>query len=157
VITVWGGPPGPRPTSSSASPVALKPGEALCGALISAIISRLSKKHHSDNSHLDEFLEETRAKQQNTVWPGAYTNASRVDAYLWKGSSNPRLVQRLGAWLIGICLYLAGIACICVSVPVRSWLGAVFGAGSVLLGIRIFLNGFPKLQKRNRPRDVQAR
>ena len=54
------------------------------------------------------FIRDIRRKQRNVIWPEALHNSRSIDEFLWKGSSNPSLVQRIGAWLIGLVLRLLG-------------------------------------------------
>jgi hypothetical protein len=113
---------------------------------------RLSKKHHPGPPQIDKFLAGIAAKQQNTTWPGPLRNSRGIDVFLWRGSSDPTPVQRIGAWLIGISMYLIGIVTASVMIPARDWMGTAFAAGMTLVGIKIFLNGFPKAAEPGTPR-----
>jgi hypothetical protein len=103
---------------------------------------------------LDDFLEESRRRQRNVVFPDTVRNARSVDAFLWKGSPNPTLVQRVGAWLFGLTFIGLG-ACLITFVGAArrdgEWVAALFltsiSAGAIAVGIRIFRNGFPRLQR----------
>jgi hypothetical protein len=68
----------------------------------------------ADRKDLDELIDETRAKQRNVVFPDTVRNARSVDAFLWRGSPDAPLVQRIGAWLFG---------------------------SMFVLGVKVFLNG----------------
>lgn len=51
----------------------------------------ITMSYHRGVSHrdLDDFLEESRQRQRNVVFPDTVRNARSVDAFLWKGSPNP--------------------------------------------------------------------
>lgn len=76
----------------------------------------------------DHFLEESRQRQRNVVFPDTVRNARSVDAFLWKGSPDPTLVQRVAAWLWGLTFIGLG-ACLTTFVgSLRSdgeWAGAI--------------------------------
>ena len=95
----------------------------------------------------DTFAEEIRARQNNIVWPGPLVNSRGVEAFFWKGSPNPTLVQRIAAWLFGVthiggaillwilAWQLGGIAWLLLGTP-----AVAVGA----LGVKTFSNGFAK-------------
>jgi hypothetical protein len=101
---------------------------------------------------LDNFIEETRASQRNIVFPDTVRNARSIDAFLWRGSPNPSLVQRIAAWMLGALFVCLGIAFFGVAIKERVETGfsfdVVFGVATsvccVLLGARTFRNGFPR-------------
>ena len=94
------------------------------------------------NSKQDQAIEVVRAKQSNTVWPNTIRNSRSVDAFLWNGSPNASLLQRIGAWIFGLTLILVGVGWVDVAYE-RDWL--VFGVLSIVwfaVGGKLFLNGF---------------
>ena len=101
---------------------------------------------------LDKFIEETHASQRNIVFPDALRNARSADAFLWRGSPNPPFVQRVGAWMFGLVFMGFGLLSFPLAVRIlredRSRFGfvitALIGISLVLIGIRIFRNGFPR-------------
>jgi hypothetical protein len=104
-----------------------------------------------DHGQLDEFIDEVRASQRNIVFPHTVRNARSVDAFLWRGSPDPTLVQRIGAWLIGVVLVGSGIGSLWLGAQAHwnhDWIG--FGLKismslvAVLIGLRVFRNGFPR-------------
>jgi hypothetical protein len=104
---------------------------------------------------LDRFIDETRDRQRNVVFPDTVRNGRSVDAFLWKGSSNPPLVQRIAAWLFGLVFIGFGLVLLSAAARVRnedhSLIGGVvitlISLSSALLGIRLFRNGFPRRVK----------
>jgi hypothetical protein len=50
----------------------------------------------------DKLVDKFRARQQNIVFPDTVRNGRLVDLFLWKGSPNPGLVQRIAAWIFGL-------------------------------------------------------
>jgi hypothetical protein len=57
----------------------------------------------------EQLVEATKAKQRNVDWRDAHMNGRTVDEFLWKGSPDASLVQRIGACLFGIAFVLVGI------------------------------------------------
>lgn len=66
-----------------------------------------------------------------------------MDLFLWRGSPDPTLVQRVGAWIIGLFFALCG-ASIWDSIRDEEPIVAavVLAATSLLVGAVIFRNGF---------------
>jgi hypothetical protein len=90
-----------------------------------------------------------RAKQQNVVWPGPLVNGTEVERFLWKGSGNPTVVQRIGAWILGLAYFAFGLTGVAFAVRERADFFAILipltiGCGCLLAGIKVFLNGFRK-------------
>jgi hypothetical protein len=50
-------------------------------------------------------LNEIHARQKNTVWPDLMKNRALVDSFLWKGSSEATVVQRIGIALFGLLFF----------------------------------------------------
>ena|SRR5579863_3211076 len=102
--------------------------------------------------NLDKFIDESSANQRNIVFPDTVRNARAVDIFLWRGSPNPPLVQRIAAWMFGVTFVGLGLALSPLAKLAlerdRSWLGFVvltfMSLSSILLGIKIFRNGFPR-------------
>jgi hypothetical protein len=90
------------------------------------------------------FIETIKAKQRNTVWPDPLINSRGVDAFLWKGSPDAPLVQRIGAWIFGLTFVLLGVVFVVIARNERSWIGIVVSIAPFLIGGRVFLNGFRK-------------
>src|SRR6266404_8742491 len=102
---------------------------------------------------LDNLIDESRASQWNIVFPDTVRNGRAVDVFLWRGSPNPLLVQRIGAWMFGLLFIGSGLLLFSVAAPMvieedHSWIGvaviALISLSFVLIGMRIFRNGFPR-------------
>ena len=68
-------------------------------------------------------------------------NSSSVDEFLWKGSPDAPLVQRIGAWIFGLTFILLGLGWFDVAYE-RHW--RAFGVLSIVwffIGGKVFLNG----------------
>ena len=70
---------------------------------------RLCLKEDSIHRNLDEFIEESRARHRNIVFPGTVRNGRSVDAFFWNGSPNPSLFQRIAAWMVGLVFVGLGV------------------------------------------------
>lgn len=98
----------------------------------------------------EDFIKDLRAKQQNVVWPDPVVNASRVDKFLWRGSLNPTWVQRVGAWIVGMTFMGSGLVFLLLASQawhqdaVEAITFGGFGTGLLSVGIKMFLNGWPK-------------
>jgi len=95
----------------------------------------------------DEFVDEIRSKQRNIVFPDTVRNVRNADVFLWRGSPNPKLVQRIGAWLFGSAFIGTGLVIIGTAAGEQDAAGVVVaGLGIVfaLIGARVFRNGFPR-------------
>jgi hypothetical protein len=46
--------------------------------------------------------DDARSRQRNTVWPDTLRNGRFVDVFLWRGSPDATLVQRIGTTLFGL-------------------------------------------------------
>jgi hypothetical protein len=90
------------------------------------------------------FIKGVRARQRNVVWPDALLNGRAVDVFLWRGSVKPPLVQRIGAWLIGAVFILDGLGLVGFAREWKSRYLVCLALACVLLGIRVFRNGFGK-------------
>jgi hypothetical protein len=100
----------------------------------------------------EQVVEEIKAKQRNTLWPDALLNSRSVDTYLWKGSPDAPLVQRVGAGIFGITFMLLGAGLIEVDreiTPDRKSIAAVIlGVIFFGVGLKVFLNGFRRRKKK---------
>jgi len=109
--------------------------------------------------NLDTFIEETRERQRNIVFPDTVRNARSADAFFWRGSSRPTFVQRIAAWMFGLGFIAGGIEAFWLAFVSRSSFAEVLflvsmSVMSVWVGTRIFRNGFPRSAKTttSRPR-----
>jgi hypothetical protein len=115
----------------------------------SLAIFNLPMGHHRN---LGKFIEESNDRQRNIVFPDTVRNTRSADVFFWKGSSHPTLVQRIAAWMFGLAFMAAGMESLILAVKTRIDEGfsfgvvfmAAFSLSFVLLGIRIFRNGFPR-------------
>jgi hypothetical protein len=99
-------------------------------------------KNKTDNSEQERLVEEIEAKQRNTVWPDTIKNSSSVDAFLWKGSPDATLVQRIGAWIFGLAFMIAGLAILGITHKELTWPDVLVSLIAFLIGGKVFLNGF---------------
>jgi len=97
-------------------------------------------KHH-------DLVNDIKGRQQNIVWPSPLRNSRAVDAFLWRGSPKPTVVQRIGAWLFGLTFVGFGLLPL-LMVWHETISGALvmiaMGSAALLLGIKICRNAFAK-------------
>jgi len=101
-----------------------------------------------------KLVEDYRRKQQNIIWPGPIINETRIERFLWNGSPNPTLVQRVASWLIGLVLFTCGLALFRWAIRDRASFAAVvvfvtLACAYSFAGFRIFLNGFGRPMRRS--------
>ncbi len=100
-----------------------------------------------------KLIEDIKTKQSNTVWPDALRNSRGVDEFLWRGSPNAPLVQRIGAWVFGITLLIFGIVFLDVAHRMHSPFDLVPSLAFFPLGTRVCLNGFRRSESEKRQDD----
>lgn len=100
-------------------------------------------KRRRRQSDQDMFIEQVKARQRNVVWPGPLINTRGVDAFLFNGSPNPTLVQRIGAWLFGFTFIALGIGFLVLTLDGAA-VFSILAIGSLALGVRICYNGCRK-------------
>jgi hypothetical protein len=108
-------------------------------------------------SQQELLIEQTKAKQRNTIWPDTFQNGRSVDEYLWKGSPDAPLVQRIGAVIFGLFFMLMSVILVEAdreTMPDRKSIAAVI-VGIVFFGIglKVFLNGFRR--RKREPENTQ--
>ena len=109
----------------------------------------------NDRRDLKKFIDDSRANQGNIVFPDAVGNGRAVDVFLWHGSPDPPLVQRIGAWMFGMSFFAIGLGFVALAITALreddSWVAFGFllfiSLSLVLIGIRVFCNGFPRRAK----------
>src|SRR5271168_186081 len=99
-------------------------------------------KHSRPDADLRNLIAEARAKQSNIVWPDWLRNGRVLDDFLWRGSENPTLVQRIGAWLIGLCNFVMGVEFLGLGLKGGSFLEVLFSIAVIAMGVNTFLCGF---------------
>ena len=100
-----------------------------------------------------DLTDEMRDKQRNVLWSETLVNSRAVDVFLWRGSTNPTLVQRIGAWPFCASFMAMGLGFLGLALHEGSWSWGPFaigslGVGSFAVGVKIFLNGWPKNKSR---------
>jgi hypothetical protein len=89
---------------------------------------------------LDEFIDESRAREWNIVFPDTVRNG-RCRRVLWNGSPNPPLVQRIAAWMLGLTFIGTGLCFIAMAVhELRDEDHPWIGFGTLML-FSIYLSG----------------
>jgi hypothetical protein len=102
-------------------------------------------RNKADGRDGQKFRDEMILKQRNIIWSDAIGNGRLVDRFLWKGSPNPPLVQRIVAWFFGLFFIAAGLGFLAIVLAGHSkdfWIAWPFSIASLLIGIRVFRNGF---------------
>jgi hypothetical protein len=101
-----------------------------------------------DSEPEQRLAQELAQKQRNTAWPDTLVNSRGVDEFLWRGSPDAPLVQRIAAWLFGIVFVLVGAAWLVAAYQKHWWGICLLSIVWFYVGGRVFLNGF----KRHRTR-----
>jgi hypothetical protein len=106
--------------------------------------NQVAMKEKTENSDQERLVEEIEAKQRNIDWPDAMKNSSSVDEFLWKGSPDAPLVQRMGAWIFGLTFMLMGLCLFDIAYEKQDRACGIFSLLPFFLGVKVFLNGFRK-------------
>jgi hypothetical protein len=104
------------------------------------------------NADADGFVDWVRSRQNNLIWPGPVVNSKEVERFLWRGSVHPSRVQRVGAWIFGLWYAGIGMAFVYIAHGSGSFPMVLVASLWILLGIRVFRNGFRRVPTRS-PRD----
>lgn len=108
---------------------------------------------HSDPDPQQRPLEDAKQKQSNTLWPDAFRNSRSVDEFLWKGSPDAPLVQRIGACIFGLTFMLSGVGFVEIDREItpdrKSIVLVIVGVLFFGAGLKVFLNGFRRRKSRN--------
>ena len=104
---------------------------------------------HKRRKLLNRFIDDVKGRQENLLWPNTLVNSKNVDRLLFKGSPNPTLVQRIGAWLFGL-LYI-GLGFCFVSFAKHdsenSFVWWTIAAFLIALGVLVCYNGSRKAER----------
>jgi hypothetical protein len=91
--------------------------------------------------------DDVRARQRNTVWPDTLRNGRVVDSFIWKGSPDATLVQRIGVALFGLLFLCPALLLVRFGVlepgpaPFRTFM-LLFALPWVAIGCRLLGNAF---------------
>jgi hypothetical protein len=102
------------------------------------------------------FIDQIRAKQRNILWPDTVVNGRAVDVFLWRGSPDPTIVQRIGAWLFGLLFLALSVGFLDYALRERSFVLVLFSLGWILLGARVFRNGFRRRKGKAETKEDRA-
>jgi hypothetical protein len=106
-------------------------------------------RRHRSVTETQRFMDKINASQRNVLWPDTLRNVTAVDKFLWRGSPDAPLVQRVGAWLFGLMLITAGFFMLDYFGSAR-WL-LFIPLAFLLLGAKVFRNGFRRRSNLARP------
>lgn len=101
-------------------------------------------RHDKPDDPTPRFIDQIGLKQRNICWPETLANGRSVDAFLWKGALHPTVVQRIGAWLFGLTFFGMGLVMLSMAREHRSLPSILFSYLFILLGVKVFRNGFRK-------------
>ena len=110
--------------------------------------SRRTTKNRTESSSRKRLIEGIKAKQRNTIWPDTLINSQGVNEFLWKGSPDAPLVQRVAAWLFGIVFILGGVGWLVAAYKKEWWGICLLSFVWFYVGGRVFLNGFKRRRSR---------
>jgi hypothetical protein len=111
----------------------------------------MAKKKHPDPERRGAFIDDLRRKQQNILWPDTLRYGRSIDKFLLKGSAHPPIVQKIGAWLIGIWMLLLGGVLLGLTIQARGWVGILVGIVAIVGAVIISGNGFSKTRANKKP------
>ena len=100
---------------------------------------------HNTNRDQPRMIAEIRSRQSNILWPDTLKNSTAVNRLLWKGTSDPTLVQRIGMCLFGLAFFALGAVFLPIArtetALANIFLGVGCSIGLLAVGLRLILNG----------------
>ena len=99
------------------------------------------------------LMGDIESRQRNTIWPDTVRNGRSVDAFLWHGSPDASLVQRIGVALFGLAFFAGGVVFLIIARHERSFLAMIMSAGVFFLAVRMLRNA---VRRRENQRDSWA-
>jgi hypothetical protein len=99
-------------------------------------------KNRTESSKRKRLIEGIKAKQRNTIWPDTLINSQGVNEFLWKGSPDAPLVQRIAAWIFGVVFILIGVGWLAGAYQKQWWGIGLLSIVWFFIGGKVFLNGF---------------
>jgi hypothetical protein len=104
-------------------------------------------RHRQPRPSGQDFTEDIRRKQQNTLFPDTLKNSQSVNSFLWNGDPNPSIFQRIAAWLFGLTFIGFGVLFLDLARTGGGWLCRVMASVALLLGLRTCRNGFRRKKR----------
>jgi hypothetical protein len=101
-------------------------------------------KRPEGDSDRNAWIDQAQAKQRNIVWPDSTINSLGVTEFLWRGSANPTLAQRIGAWLFGLTFLIMAVVFFDIGWRDGSVFNTALSLIAFIVAVRIFRNGFRK-------------
>ena len=102
-------------------------------------------RQRRDNKHVKSEDRQQRIAERKTARiRESFVRRGGIDLFLWKGSKDPTLVQRFGAWTVGAFFGFAGVAFWFEFLEDDPIALRVIPIVLVLLGAKIFRNGFSR-------------
>jgi hypothetical protein len=94
-----------------------------------------------------ELQNDVERRQRNTVWPDVLKNSVTVDGFLWHGSPNATVVQRIAAAIFGCCFISGSTFLLTLAIRDHSEIVLVNAIIFLLIGWKVFANAIPNKQK----------
>jgi hypothetical protein len=104
--------------------------------------TKRTMKNRTESSKRKRLIEGIKAKQRNTIWPDTLINSQGVNEFLWKGSPDAPLVQRIAAWIFGVVFILIGVGWLAGAYQKQWWGIGLLSIVWFFIGGKVFLNGF---------------
>ena len=91
-----------------------------------------------------KFIDDIRARQNNTVWPDLLASSRRIDEFLLKGPRDASVIQRIGTAIFGAGSLFSALLLLYAAHENRSFLITFISAAMFLLAAGLFRNAFRK-------------
>jgi len=82
---------------------------------------------------IDSYIGQIEARQRNLIWPDVLRGSRSVDEFLWKGSRDAPLVQRIGAVILALAYVLVALTFVSMTMEFRQWFLSVFAAAMFVI------------------------
>ncbi len=104
--------------------------------------------HGTHNKDEVAFHAEVDRRQRSIIWPDTMINGSRIDGFLWKGSTDATIVQRVGAVIFGSFFGISSVVFLSFAERDRSIFLLLFSIFWLLIGWKVFANALsPRLKR----------
>ena len=103
----------------------------------------------TEPSVIRNLVDDAKRRQRNILPPDVIAHDHDVNEVLWNGPTGASRIQQVGAFVIGIVLFLSGLAAASLSYEHHAWLGILPSAAIAGGGLRVVYKSLIRKRPRN--------